>query len=45
MIEDVAHEIRYFVGDWTGLDWRERVPPPPAGWTNDFSRATGIGEQ
>lgn len=43
--EDVQNRIRYFVGDWSGVDWRERVPPAPAGWTNDFSRAEGIAEQ
>lgn len=45
VIEDVQNQIRRFVGDWSGVDWREAVPPAPAGWTNDFSRATGIGEE
>lgn len=45
VIEDVQNRVRRFVGDWSGIDWRDRVPPAPPGWTNDFSRATGIAEQ
>lgn len=41
IVEDVVHEVRYFVGDWSDADPRQ-VEPAPAGWRDDWSRAEGI---